>query len=135
MKRTPLERKTPLRAKKQLTRGRPPSRSRAKSSSGSPKRSASSPNDFPEQTRLAVRARSGGRCEVRSRVCTGDASHIHHRKLRRHKDQRPVNALHVCSECHAHIHANVAKAQMMGWLIASWADPAEVPVRRGDWGR
>lgn len=128
-------RKAPLRAKTELQRGRPPSRARASSSSKRSRRSNSSPNDFPEESRLAMRARSGGKCEARSRVCTGDAAHFHHRKSRSSKDQRPVNGLHVCSACHEHMHSQVAKARMLGWIVPSWADPAEVPVRRGDWGR
>lgn len=122
----PLQRKTPLRAKSQMRRSAP----RARNSKPKP-RSQRSPNEFPDETKQFVRRRSGGRCEAQTRVCTGEAAHFHHRKSRSSKDQRAVNALHLCSACHAHIHANVAKSRMCGWIVPSWADPAEVPVRRG----
>jgi 5-methylcytosine-specific restriction endonuclease McrA len=123
VKRTPLKRKTPLKP------GRPkPSRVKA------PKlvRHHGGPGGFPEPVRLAVRLRSGGKCEVKSRVCTGDAAHFHHRKLRRHKDHSAVNCLHACRACHDHIHANPSKAYLMGWLVHEWLDPAEVMVKRGE---
>lgn len=88
------------------------------------------PNGFPEETRMAVRRRSAGRCESRLAVCTGDAAHFHHRKLRRHKDHSVVNCLHVCSACHTDIHAHPTKSYLMGLLVHSWLDPADVPVRR-----
>ncbi len=84
---------------------------------------------------MAVRLRSGGKCEARTRVCSGEPSHFHHRKSRSSKDQRPANCLWVCSACHLHIHENPTKSRMMGYIVPSWADPADVPVRRGDWGR
>lgn len=99
-----------------------------------PKRSGS-PNNFPEDVRLAVRRRSGGRCEARTTVCTDTAHAFHHRKGRGSKDQREVNCLHLCHECHRHIHANPTKSYLMGWLVHSYSDPADMPVRRGDGGR
>lgn len=124
MKRTPLKRKTPLKP------GKPkPGRVTKPGPSGSGRRTADP--GFPEPVRLAVRRRSGGRCEVQSRVCTGKAVHLHHRKLRRHKDHSEANALHACRACHDHIHANPSKAYLMGWLVHEWLDPADVPVKRG----
>jgi hypothetical protein len=123
-----LDRKTPLRSKSTLKAKAPMKRS------GSKRKPKTSPNEFPEQTRMTVRARSGGNCEVGTENCTGTATHFHHRKLRRHKDQRPVNALHCCSTCHGVIHANVAKSYLLGWLVQSFMDPAEVKVVRAHVG-
>lgn len=80
---------------------------------------------------MAMRFRSGGACEVQSKVCTGEAQVFHHRQSRARKDQRPVNGLHACDACHKHIHAEVGKARLMGWIVPSWFDPADVPVKRG----
>jgi hypothetical protein len=115
MKRTPLKRKKPLKQ-------------------GSSKRGRTrSPGDFPEPVRIAASRRSGWRCEVGSSVCTGKAAHFHHRKLRSHRDQSLVNCLHVCATCHNYIHnAGISVAYMMGWLLHSWQDPAEVPVLFGE---
>lgn len=97
-----------------------------------PKRS---PNEFPDHAKQAMRVRSGGRCEARTADCVDAAQVFHHRKSRSSKDQRPVNGLHVCDPCHKHIHANVTKSRLMGWIVPSWSDPAEVPVRPGAGGR
>ena len=94
-----------------------------------------SPNGFPEETRMAIRHRSGGRCEVQWSGCVEVASHFHHRKLRRHKDQSEVNCLHACQPCHTAIHANPGKAYLMGVLVHAWDDPALIPVKRGSGGR
>lgn len=58
--------------------------------------------------------------------CTGRAQHRHHRKLRRHGDERPVNLLPVCFACHEFIHRNVAWARSWGLIVPSWADPLDV---------
>lgn len=94
-------------------------------------------NDFPEEVKANVRRRSGNWCEVRAaEVCTGQAAEFHHRKLRRHGDNREVNCLHVCDPCHDHVHGvdgrgSIGKSRLMGWIVHSMLDPAEVPVRRG----
>ena len=93
------------------------------------------PHGFPEEVRMSVRRRSGGRCETHSRACTGEAHHFHHRKLRRHKDHSAVNCLHVCTSCHRYIHDVMGEAAyLMGWLVRSFEDPAEIPVRKGEGG-
>ncbi len=89
------------------------------------------PQGFPEAVRVAVRLRSGGRCEAELRTCTGVAQHFHHRKLRRFKDHSAANCLHVCSADHDHIHANPTKSYLMGHLLHEWQDPATTPVKRG----
>ena len=92
------------------------------------------PQGFPEEVRMFVRRRSGGRCEVGSSVCTTTAQHFHHRKLRRHKDHTSVNCLYSCSSCHAYIHAHPTMSYLMGFLVHSWDEPGEIPVKRGAGG-
>ena len=124
MKRTPLERKTPMK------RGKPPIRNRTTKTR--PKRS---PNEFGDETKRAVRARSGNRCEANLKGCTGRLEHFHHRQSRRFKNQTPPNCLAVCSACHANIHSNVTKSKLMGFILSGWQDPADFPIIRGDGGR
>lgn len=89
-------------------------------------------NDFSSKTRALVRARSGGVCEAAIvGVCMGRAGQMHHRKLRRHGDHRPVNALHVCQSCHDYIHLHPKWARTLGLLLRSSADPDAVPPVRG----
>lgn len=77
------------------------------------------------ETRREVHSRSGGRCEL---GCGQVATHLHHRKLRRHGDHRAVNLLHVCFSHHDRIHREVAESISRGWIVPSGADPANVPV-------
>lgn len=110
-----------------MKRSKPLKRSRMKRSP--------SPPGFPEPVRMFVRRRSGGKCEVRSRVCSGVPQHFHHRKLRRHRDHTSANCLYVCAACHRYIHDQMGEAAyLMGWLVKSWDDPAQVPIRRGEGG-
>jgi hypothetical protein len=93
-----------------------------------------SPNDFPPESRDAIRARSGGRCEARcSTACTGIAAHAHHRQPRELGDQRPVNGLDVCWVCHALIHSSPLRRLVMarGLIVSRYRDPASVPVIAG----
>lgn len=79
-----------------------------------------------------VQQRSGGLCEagVSSR-CNGRGEHVHHRKLRSRGGGNTVgNLSHVCNDCHTWIHQHPADASERGWMVASWADPVEVPVFR-----
>lgn len=59
------------------------------------------------------------------RGCTGAAAHVHHRKLRRFGDHRPVNLLDVCHVCHDYIHGHVRWAYDHGWLVRSHDDPEQ----------
>ena len=124
MKRSELKRKTPI------ARGKPIARQRMKRTKPSDK------GEFPETVKAQARRRSGNRCEARSSVCTGKAERFHHRKLKgmggRSVDNRPVNCLHVCNACHLYMHAHSVLARLMGWIVHSTLDPAEVPVRPGD---
>lgn len=83
------------------------------------------PNDITPETRKALRERSRGVCEV---CAVAAAVHAHHRKLRRYGDHRLVNLLDLCFDCHATIHANVARSLALGLLVPGWADPADVPA-------
>lgn len=129
-----LQRKTPMKRSATPMKRSPMKRTKSPRQSR-PKRQKRSPNEFPDDVKLAARRRSGGRCEARSNVCDGTAAHFHHRKLRRHKDQRLVNCLHVCGSCHRHIHDQVGVSYLLGWLVHSYADPAGVPARLGTRGR
>lgn len=85
-----------------------------------------------------VYQRSGGLCEVQvSSRCNGRGEHYHHRKLRSRGGGNTVgNLAHVCNECHTWVHLHPAKATDAGWMVASWSDPVEIPVRRyGHWVR
>lgn len=112
MKRTPLKRGKPL-ARKRMDR-------------------KPAPAGFPESVRMGARRRSGGRCEIRTAVCTGEAAHFHHRKLRASKDHSLVNCLHLCRACHDRVHAHPTTAYLMGWLVHAWEDPMEIPVKVGE---
>lgn len=68
-----------------------------------------------------------GPCRARiPNRCAGFAIHRHHRKLRRHGDNRPVNLLPVCAHCHHEIHRRPSWAISWGLIVPSWADPEQV---------
>lgn len=87
-----------------------------------PKRSR---NDWSPEVRALARARSGGVCELCQEA---RAEHLHHRKSRRNKDHRIVNALHVCHHCHGQIHAAPKRAAQCGWIVHSLMRPEKVPA-------
>ena len=55
--------------------------------------------------------------------------HRHHRQLRRHGNDNPENIMLVTLEQHDWIHSHVGLAYELGWLVHSWQDPADVPIR------
>lgn len=55
--------------------------------------------------------------------------HRHHRQLRRHGNEDPENIMLVPLEQHDWIHRNVSLSYELGWLVHSWDDPSEVPIR------
>ena len=66
-------------------------------------------------------------------ICRGEATHKHHRKLRKHGGtDEAANLLALCGTgtlgCHGYVHANPAISYERGWLVHSWDDPKEVPV-------
>lgn len=139
----PPQRKAPLRSG-----DKPLARSKGMARTGPPPRRQQDPRPPPStrprrrsiartptadpvtpDTRAEVQRRSGGYCEARvTRACTGVAVHVHHRKLRRHGDHRPVNLMHVCLVCHDRIHARPQRSYDHGWLVRGADNPEEVPV-------
>lgn len=65
---------------------------------------------------------------------------VHHRKLRKQggKDEL-CNLIALCSPCHNiapdSVHQNPKRSYEMGWLVPSWADPAEWPITMTDGSR
>lgn len=56
--------------------------------------------------------------------------HRHHRKRRSQGGQdTPENIIEVTPEQHEWIHRNVGLSYELGWLVHSWDDPSEVPIR------
>lgn len=80
-----------------------------------------------------VQMRSRGYCESSlSPHCTGNGEHLHHRQLRsRGGKDLASNLVHICHQCHTFIHSSpgAAKSKERGWLVSSWLEPCEVPVR------
>ena len=57
----------------------------------------------------------------------------HHRKKRRFKDaDRVENIVILCGTgttgCHGWCHAEDRSARTLGWVVASWDKPAEIPL-------
>lgn len=73
--------------------------------------------DIPASVRKAVHERSEGICEALTPVCNGRAEHLHH-IVRRSQGGEHVasNLIHVSSDCHQYIHANIAWAKKHGFL-------------------
>ena len=68
-----------------------------------------------------------GACTARiPGVCSGLAEHGHHRQLRRHGNDTPLNVIPVCARCHNAIHHRPAWSTSWGLLVPSWADPADI---------
>lgn len=87
----------------------------------------------PPEVAETVVNRAMGMCEIMSREtgCNGRAEHLHHRRLRSQGGEHTVeNLIHICSPCHAWLHAHPAIAYTNGWLVKGVKDPAEVPVKR-----
>jgi len=60
-------------------------------------------------------------------------SSIHHRKLRKQGGRdAPSNLILLCGSgttgCHGWVHAHPRDSRDKGWLVPSWADPAQRPV-------
>lgn len=83
---------------------------------------------FPKEVAAAIRARSGGYCEVRLDGCSGKATGRHHRMLvTQGGPDTEENCVHVCRECHTAgpkaIHRNVKWARAVGLIVPSWDGP------------
>jgi hypothetical protein len=95
------------------------------------------------ETRHAVWTRAQGRCERCFVELYPPAPYsIHHRKPRQMggtKSERineVENLLLLCGSgttgCHGWVESHRAEAYRDGWLVHSWDDPAEIPIRRRD---
>lgn len=78
--------------------------------------------------RDALFRRCGGRCEFCGKpMLTSD---VHHRKLRSQGgDESLDNLVLVHPYCHERAHHYPHQAREWGWIVPSWADPAEVACR------
>ena len=81
-------------------------------------------------------ARSGGLCE-RCGIPLADSWALHHRKLKSRGGENNLSNL-VClhHSCHngstSSVHNNPTKATEDGFMVASWVDPADVPIALDD---
>lgn len=83
-----------------------------------------------ETVRKVVLARDW--CCVR---CLGEPSDVHHRMVKGMGgtgDERrgfgPENLVALCRRCHDYVHAHPEESYTLGFLVHSWANPAEIPV-------
>lgn len=79
--------------------------------------------------------RCKGRCEARSKACTGRAEHHRHHALRRpHTPGKhdPELMLYVCNGCHDYLHdgRNTREAYARRWLIKNSAAPVGAALPR-----
>jgi hypothetical protein len=88
-----------------------------------PKRS-----DIDPALRRQLRERANGRCESCDEPL-GSVFEAHHRKLRsRGGTDEVTNLLALCRSCHSGWHSRGRLATEHGFIVASFADPASVPV-------
>ena len=81
---------------------------------------------IPHKVRDALRARSQGRCERCGQMA--DRLDAHHRQQRSCGGQDVLsNLVHVDRMCHDRIHDTNDYDD--GWLVRSWDDPRDVPIR------
>lgn len=86
----------------------------------------------------AVLERAGNYCEKCGKV--GQDLALHHRKLKSQGGQDAVeNLIAVHHECHnmgtKAIHMNPKESIENGWIVPSWAEPAEYPLILPDGSR
>ena len=81
------------------------------------------PNEIPSKVRKLIHERDNGQCKR----CGMRGSEIHHRKRRRDGGHRPSNLVLLCHQCHAYVTAHPEDAVKFGWIVPTWAEPAEVP--------
>lgn len=86
--------------------------------------------------RTALWLRAGDRCEFCGEPFRGQME-LHHRRLRSQGGQDTAeNLAAIHPACHVRAHQYPAQSREWGWIVPSWADPAEVPVqvvRRASW--
>lgn len=132
MKRSALARRTPL-ARTALA----PKHTRTTSK---PKRR---PSGIPVAVRAALKARSGGECEIQAPGCEVRATDASHRLGVKMGGRRGAAAarhhvlsqiLHSCRGCHSLLHFAPGAAYWQGWMLREGEDPTAVPVLyRGCW--
>lgn len=92
----------------------------------------SAPVEFPAAARRLIAGRDADRCARCGRPLRQGAN-AHHRKLRSRGGRgTPANGVLLCGSgttgCHGWAHGNVKDATEAGLIVASWDDPAEVPM-------
>lgn len=82
--------------------------------------------------RHEIYLRAGGRCDCCAEPLPGDEWEAHHRQLRSRGGQDShENLIALCSTCHhTRIHGHPEWATRHGFMVASWGNPATVPVHR-----
>lgn len=83
--------------------------------------------------RQLVFIRAGGRCDCCGTPLDPIAWDAHHRQLRKRGGEDSLeNLVALVHGHHMIVHQHPAEATERGLMVASWDDPAAVPVRRGD---
>jgi 5-methylcytosine-specific restriction endonuclease McrA len=85
-----------------------------------------------EAARKQVILRDDGKC----RRCGRSGTDAHHRQLRgmgKTSGERMydmASLILLCRDCHSWIHLHPSESYESGWLVHSWDDPGDVPVRK-----
>jgi 5-methylcytosine-specific restriction protein A len=88
-----------------------------------------------EKTRRIILARDCGKC-LR---CLGEACDVHHRKPKgmggasAETEFGLANLVSLCRDCHSFCHLEPSLAYKTGFLVHSWEDPAEIPLKVGSY--
>lgn len=97
--------------------------------------------EYTAAVRVQVDERDGGACRRCGRPLHGNRFSRHHRKPRgmgganRRDAGRLSNIVLLCGSatsaggCHEWVERNRAEATQAGWIVPSWADPEQVPIR------
>ena len=88
---------------------------------------------IPKKLRDATYKRAGGRCDCCGLWIPQDAFDCHHRQLRSRGGKDVIeNLVALRHQCHMWVHEHPREATESGLMVHSWADPADIPVRRYD---
>ena len=83
-----------------------------------------------------LQARANGCCERCGRPLRRDFTSRHHRQRRRDGGDRLCNLLLLCGDgtrgCHGWITEHPLEATDQGWIVPTWANPLNIPVRMAD---
>jgi 5-methylcytosine-specific restriction endonuclease McrA len=92
--------------------------------------------NLPPNMRAALYEREGGCCARCGGGFHSRYMHVHHRKLRSQGGaDDEFNLVIICPRCHEWAHRNPRNAALAGWIVPSWANPAEWPAWRAHHGR